>query len=306
MKKKPPLKPMSREQIQKKLNFLRGLMKYAAKEMVDMSGSIGKDVWLNTDVGYVRALAYGFEDEQKKPLLIDIHGGGFVLGTAAMDDPFMPQFVEKCGVKVLSIDYTLSPDVMFPVALHQCYAVCRYAKTHADELHIDPDRIMIMGHSAGGNFCAAIGLMENEKNELGLKGIILDYPPTDIATDPYDKPLPKGCLDPKTCRMYNAAYCTPEQATDPLVSPAFATEEMVKNFPPTMVITASLDSLADETERLKDTLMRAGVEVTFRRFEGATHGFTVVGERHAKRQPEDYAHSLAAWQMMIDFVNRYI
>ena len=306
MKKKPPVTPIPREKIQKQVSFIRRLMKFGAREMVDMSGSIGKDTWLPTEAGNVRVLTYGFEDTARKPVLIDMHGGGFVMGTAAMDDPFMPQFVEKCGVKAISIDYALSPDVMFPVAVNQCYAVCRYVKQHADELNIDPDRMMIMGHSAGGNFCAAIGLMDNEKQELGLKGIILDYPPTDIFTDPYDKPQPKGCLAPKTCRMYNAAYCAPEQAKDPLVSPVFATEEMVKNFPPTMVITAGFDSLADEGEAFKDLLVRAGVKVTFKRFDGATHGFTVVGEWHAKRQPEDYRLSLVAWQDMIDFINKTI
>jgi len=306
MKRKPPLKPIPREKIQKKVNTIRKLMAFGAKEMVDMKHAHGKDTWFDTEVGKVRALTYGFESSKVKPLLIDIHGGGFVLGTAAMDDPFMMQFVDQCGVKVIGIDYTLSPDAMFPTALNECYAVIKYAKTHAKELKIDPDKIVIMGHSAGGNFCAAIGLMENEKPELGLKGIILDYPPTDIATDPYDKPMPKGCLDPDTCRMYNAAYCKPEEATNPLVSPAFATEEMVKNFPPTLVITASLDSLAEETEQLKDTMLRAGVDVTFRRFEDVTHGFTVVGEKHAKRQPKDYAASLEAWPMMVDFVNKVL
>lgn len=304
--KKPPMKPLSREKLQKKVNLIRRIMSFCAKEMMDMAAAIGDDVWYDTDVGKVRALAYGFDDPAVKPLLVNIHGSGFVLGSAAMDDPFMMQFVDQCGVKVISIDYTLSPEVMYPVAQDQCYAVCRYAKAHAEELNIDPSRIMLMGHSAGGNFCAAIGLRENEKGELGLKGIILDYPPTDIATDPYDKPLPKGCLPPKMCRMFNAAYCTPEQAKSPLVSPTFAAEEMVRHFPPTLVITAGNDSLAGETERLKDTMLRAGVDVTFRRFEGVHHGFTITGRKNAKKNPADFAAFLEAWKMMVDFVNQHI
>lgn len=234
------------------------------------------------------------------------HGGGFVMGNPEMDDPFMMQFVEKCGVKVISIDYTLSPDVMFPVALEECHAVICYLKEHQEELHVDGDRIVIMGHSAGGNFCAAIGLMDNEEQKLGLKGIILDYPPTDILTDPFDKPLPKGCLPPNVCRMFNAAYCTPEEAKNPLISPTFATAEMVSHFPPTLVITAGQDSLAGETDVFKDTLVSAGVDVTFKRFEGVIHGFTITPPAKAKKQPKEYAASLEAWQMMIGFVNRNI
>ena len=281
-------------------------MKLTAGRMVDMKHAAGTDTWYETDKGPVRALSYGFENKAVTPLLVNIHGSGFVMGSAAMDDPFMPQFVDKCGVKVISIDYPLSPDFMFPVALEQCYALVRYAKEYAGELGIDPSRIMLMGHSAGGNFCAAIGLMENEKQALGLKGIILDYPPTDLTVDPYDKPSPKGCLPPGMCRIFDAAYCTPEERSNPLVSPSLATPDMVKNFPPTLVITAGHDSLAEETQRLKDTLIAAGVDVTFKRFEDAIHGFTIMTEKQSRLSRKLYQQSQDAWKMMRDFVNRYI
>lgn len=306
MDNKPAIKPKTRKQIQRQVNFIRGIMKIAAKQMVDMESTIGVDTWFETEKGRVRVFTYGFENIEVTPLLVNIHGSGFTMGSAAMDDPFMMQFVEKCNVKVISIDYTLAPDEMFPFALEQCYAVIKYAKEHIEDLNIDAKRIMIMGHSAGGNFCAAIGLMENEKNILGLKGIILDYPPTDIATDAYDKPRPKGALPPRLSRIFDAAYCKPEERSNPLVSPVYATEDMVKNFPPTLIITAGQDSLAAETECFKDTLLRAGVDVTFKRFEGAIHGFTMITEKQAKKFPSVYEKSLAAWKMMVDFVNANI
>ena len=306
MNKETTYKTLSKKKTQILVNVIRGAMKLFAKQMVDMESAVGTDIRFPTQKGNIRALTYGFENKKVAPLLINIHGSGFTMGSAAMDDPFMPQFVEKCNVKVISIDYTLAPDEKFPVALEQCYAVIQYAKEHAGELHIDPERIMIMGHSAGGNFCAAIGLMENEKNTLGLKGIILDYPPTDIATDAADKPRPKGALPVWLSHIFDAAYCEPEEKTNPLVSPALATKDMVKNFPPTLVITAGRDSLAAETERFADTLIHAGVDVTYRCFEGAIHGFTIITEKQAKRFPDVYKKSLIAWQMMIDFVNKNI
>ena len=142
-------KQLTRKQIQRRVNFIRRMMKLAAKQMIDMENAIGTDTWFDTEKGRVRALTYGFEDTSVKPLLVNIHGSGFTMGSAAMDDPFMMQFVEKCGVKVISIDYTLAPDERFPVALEQCYAVIKYAKEHANELKVDSQRIMIMGHSAG-------------------------------------------------------------------------------------------------------------------------------------------------------------
>ncbi len=291
---------------QRTVRLIRFLMKTAARQMVDMSDAIGKTETFDTEEGPVRALTYGFEDARIRPLLVNIHGSGFVMGSAAMDDPFMMQFVKNCGVKVISIDYPLSPEAKFPTALQQCYALLRFAKEHGKELGIDPDRIMLMGHSAGGNFCAAIGLLENEKNGLGLKGIILDYPPTDLSVDPYDKPRPRGCLPPGLCRVFDAAYCSPAERFSPLVSPALAGTDMVDHFPPTLIITAGRDSLAAETERFRDTLRKAGREVSHRRFENAVHGFTVITEKQGKRRPELYRQSLEAWKMMMEFVKQRI
>lgn len=304
--KKPPKKILTRKQIQRRVNAVRALMKIGARQMVDMRHTIGTRQTYLTDEGPVTVLTYGFENPEVRPLVVNIHGSGFVMGSAAMDDPFMRQFVENCGVKVINIDYPLSPDVMFPTALNQCYALVRYAKAHAGELKIDGSRIILMGHSAGGNLCAAIGLKENKQNRLGIKGLILDYPPTDLSLDPYDKPQPKGCLPPAMCRIFDAAYCTPEERFNPLVSPALSTADMVNRFPPVLIITAGRDSLAEETERFRDTLIKAGVDVTFRRFEGAIHGFTIITEEQGKKRPELYAMSLEAWKIMTDFVNQHI
>jgi len=281
-------------------------MKIGAKQMVDMNHTIGSLSSFETEEGTVRALTYGFENTEVKPLLINIHGSGFVVGSAAMDDPFMTQFVEECNVKVINIDYPLSPDVMFPTALNQCYALIKYMKIHGEELGIDPDRIMLMGHSAGGNLCAAIGIMENSNPMVNVRGIILDYPPTDLSLDAYEKPQPKGCLPPAMCRIFDAAYCKENERKNPLVSPALATSDMVNHFPPTLVITAGQDSLAEETERFKDILVSAGVTVNYKRFEGAIHGFTIMTEKQSKGREGLYKKSLEAWQMMLDFVNKHI
>ena len=98
-------------------------------------------------------------------------------------------------------------------------------------------------------------------------------------------------------RVFDASYCgTREAAKNPLISPCYATADQVESFPPTLVITAGQDSLAAEAEAFKDRLIGAGVPVTFKRFEGARHGFTLSGEPGAEE----------AWQMMIDHLTRYL
>jgi len=97
--------------------------------------------------------------------------------------------------------------------------------------------------------------------------------------------------------VYDQAYAgTRVAAKNPLISPYYATVEQVRSFPPTLVITAGQDSLAPEAEAFKDKLMEAGVAVTFRRFEGARHGFNLMDEPGAAE----------SWQMIVDHLNRYL
>jgi acetyl esterase len=298
MAKVPPEKPLTTKQIQRKVKTFRFFIAVFGRRMMGVGKKpAGTEMFLESEVGKVRVLAYGLADPTTRPLFVDIHGGGFVMGRPEMDDRFMPYIATGAGVKILSIDYSLAPEAPFPAALNECYAVVKYAKDHAVELGVDPERIAVGGHSAGGNFSAAVCLMDGERKELGLKALILDYPPLDIATDPYLKPRPKKALSPKMSRVYDAAYAGDrEAAKNPLISPYYASVDQVRGFPPTLVITAGLDSLAPEAEAFKDKLIAAGVEVTFKRFEGARHGFNLMGEPGADE----------SWQMMIDHLKRHL
>ena len=280
------------------MNILyRFLIPVAQKAVRKPKRPRGKELFLATDAGRVRVLGYNLDTPETLPLFVDMHGGGFILGHAEMDDPFMPKVAEAARVKILSIDYSLAPQHPFPRALDECHAVVKYARQHPEEFGIDPDNIAVGGHSAGGNLSAGICLLDAERRELGLKALILDYPPLDLHTDPYLKPRPKKAIPPRMARVFDAAYTgSREAAKNPLISPCYATADQIKSFPPTLVITASQDSLAPETEAFKDRLIEAGVPVTFKRFEGAPHGFTLSGEPGAEE----------AWQMMIDHLTRYL
>jgi acetyl esterase len=163
----------------------------------------GTEMFLETEAGGVRVLAYGLDKPGSLPLFVDIHGGGFCLGNAEMDDPFMPAVAERAGVKIISIDYSLAPRHPFPRPLDECYAVVKYAKEHAAQLGIDAARIAVGGHSAGGNLSAAICLLDGKRKELGVKALVLDYPVLDLSTDPYLKPSPKGALSPRLSRLFD-------------------------------------------------------------------------------------------------------
>lgn len=285
------------EQLQRKVRRIRSLMSIFAPSMTrGAKRRVGRELFLDTGEGRVRVLAYNLENPDRLPLFVNIHGSGFVLGGAEMDDPFMMNIAENASVKILSVDYGLAPEHPFPKALNECYAVVKYAKEHPDEFGINPERIAVGGQSAGGNFTAAVCLLEDERKQLGLKAAILDYPPLDVYTDAADKPHPKGAIPVFMSRMFDPCYLNDKEGRkNPLISPVFADIERLRSFPPTLVITAARDSLCQEGEQFRDMLIEAGVDVAHKRFDAA-HGFNL------KPGPE----SDESWRLIINHLKKYL
>ena len=100
----------------------------------------GRQVYIETPCGRIRTLWYGFDNPAKRPLFIDLHGGGFILGTPEMDEAINLQFCEQIGCKVISIDYAKAPEHPFPAAVDQVYAVAQHLFARADEYGIDRAR----------------------------------------------------------------------------------------------------------------------------------------------------------------------
>ena len=290
------IKTYSQEQLIRKVRRVRTLISIIMPASKGPKHVVGTEMFLATDEGRVRVLAYNLQNPEKLPLFVNIHGSGFVLGGAEMDDPFMMNIAENAGVKILSIDYGLAPEHPFPKALSECYGVIKYAKEHPDEFGIDPEHIAVGGQSAGGNLTAAICLLENERKQLNLKCAILDYPPLDVYTDAAEKPHPRGAIPVFMSRIFDPCYLNDKAGRkNPLGSPVFAEAEQLRTFPPTLIITASRDSLCQEGEKFRDMLVGAGVDVTHMRFEAA-HGFNLKPGPDADK----------SWQMIIEHLKKYL
>jgi acetyl esterase len=173
------------------------------------------------------------------------------------------------------VDYSLAPENPFPTAVHEAYDVVKYAFDHAEELDIDPARVILMGHSAGGNLAATVCMRAGETGAFKPAGLIAEFFPTDLYTDPAEKTRVEGDMPAEVAKTYNAFYCAGELAKDPYASPAFASEEQLKAFPDTLIMTGGRDSLCFEAEEFALRLSRAGVTVTSRRFVNSLHGFTI-------------------------------
>ena len=284
---------MGNAKLVKKALRLQLIMKLASKLK---PAKIGKVRLVETTRGNVSVLEYGFDSSETEPLFIDMHGGGFVLGWAAMDEPMCAYFRERTGVKVISIDYPKAPNYPFPAAVEAIYEVIKHYFDNAKAYHIDTESVGVGGHSAGGNFATVMCIMAKEKGDFSFKYQVLDYPPCDMSLDAFERPNPKGAVSPKMVDMFNACYYGKdyESAKTPYMSPVFATSEQLTGLPPALLILAGKDSLHDEGARYYKALTAANVPVEFHEFENSVHGFTYNRTPDAKK----------GWDVMADFIRR--
>lgn len=224
------------------------------------------------------AEVYDTFHEQVKPggpLVINLHGGGFIRERTLNDEVFCRRLANGLHWRVWDVDYRIAPEYPFPAALHESYDVVKWAKDHAAELEIDPERIILAGHSAGGNLVCGICMMAHETGDFSIPAAVIEYPPLDVYTDPADKKKMGDGIPYERARLYNLYYCDRDRQKDPYVSPVYATEEMLKGFPKTLMITAGQDDLCLEAEAFALKVAQAGNEITLKRFPGVGHAFTI-------------------------------
>ncbi|MCL6591792.1 MAG: alpha/beta hydrolase [Firmicutes bacterium] len=268
-------KLLTRGQYIKKAKMRRIIMKLISKAFLKPKSRLsGKEIFIDTEFGKVRALGYGFENPEKAPLFFDLHGGGFVFGNAEMDETMNIEFNRQIGCKIISIDYAKAPENPYPAAVNQIYAVVRHFYENAEKYRIDPRRMAIGGHSAGANLSTVTCLKAKKEGRFQFACQLLDYPPLDLATSPLDKPQPDGCIPPEMAMMFDACYISPSQAKDLYVSPVYAAKEDLEGLPPALLILAGKDSLHDEGLKYYGMLKAAGVAAELCEYPMAFHGFT--------------------------------
>jgi acetyl esterase len=246
---------------------------------------------VRTSTGETRMIIYLPRKEKAQspyPVLINLHAGGFVLGSPEQDDVFMRILVDAAGCVVFSIDYKLAPKYKFPTNLEGVYETIQWIINSKKDLNIDAERIAIGGHSAGGNLSAAICMMAKERKDFNPVLQILDYPPLDIHKDPFLKtnvPTMKYAIPPKIGVIFNKCYLSkPGDAQNPLVSPVYAKMNDLAGLPPALIFTAEYDTLWEEGEQYANMLKKAGVKVVYKKFSGCAHEFTHFGPTEARKE----------------------
>jgi len=233
-----------------------------------------REVRVPTRHGAVAATLYS-PPETPAGVYVNAHGGGFVAGRPADDDPWCRFLAEHAGVTVVNVDYARAPRRRFPVPCEQLHDVLRWA---AVEWPGTP--LCVGGQSAGGSLAAAAARLSLRDGGPDLALQVLHYPPLDLVTAARDKPAGRSVvIRPWMGEIFDTAYVPDvRRRTDPLVSPAWGTNgDGIEGIAPAVVVTAELDRLRAEAVAYAGKLDAAGALVEHRDVAGADHGYNLLG-----------------------------
>jgi triacylglycerol lipase len=222
------------------------------------------------------------------PCLYDIHGGGYVGGTAATLEPIHRRLVETIDCALVTVDYRLAPEIPFPGPLEDCYAGLGWLFGHAEELGVDAGRIGIGGESAGGGLAAALALLTRDRREYALAFQHLAYPMIDDRTCITADPHPHAgefVWNPASNAFGWRAYLGRAPGADDIPAYAAAARaEDVRGLPPTFIATGALDLFVDEDITYATRLIRAGVPTELHVYPGGFHGFDIYQSADVARR----------------------
>ena len=216
------------------------------------------------------------------PIVMYLHGGGMLSGDVDSHDPVCRAIANHVPALTVGVSYRLIPEHPYPAAKDDCFAVLRWLADNGAGLGADPGRICIAGDSAGGNLAAVTALATRNQGGPAISAQVLIYPLLD-ATLSCASLVENALIPPFT--LVDCVYCwqlylpAGTDLRDPYVSPLFATD--LSNLPPTLILTAEYDILADEGQSFADRLRAAQVRVEQEHFSDMVHGFFLWGGKVA-------------------------
>jgi acetyl esterase/lipase len=211
--------------------------------------------------------AHGGADPQ--PALLWIHGGGYVIGNARMDDRLCRQFSTRLGVTVASVEYRLAPEHPYPAPLEDCYTALKWLAALPG---VDRERIAIGGASAGGGLAAALALLARDRAEITPVFQLLVYPMVDDRSALTGNNPQHRLWNAKANRFGWTSYLG---NADPEVAVP-ARRKDLSGLPPAWIGVGTHDLFHDEDLEYAERLSAAGVPCDVEVVPGAFHGFDLV------------------------------
>lgn len=226
----------------------------------------------------LKARVYRPEGDGPFPVILYIHGGGWVIADLDTYDATPRGLCKQTNALVISTHYRQAPEHKFPTAHNDAYGAYQWVLENAGRWSGNAKKVAVVGESAGGNLAANVCIMaQAEGKQLPIHQVLI-YPvaSTSMDTPSYienkdAKPLSAGLMK----WFFDQTLATPADAADPKLS--LVTARSLKGLPPATIVTAQIDPLRSEGEALAKKLEADGVAVTYRNYEGVTHEFFGMG-----------------------------
>lgn len=221
-----------------------------------------------------------------------LHGGGFAMGDLDTEHPWAARVAQSSGATVISVGYRLAPENPFPAALDDAYTVLTWAAEHAADLGLDPERIAVGGHSAGGGLAAATALRARDEGGPAIRFQLLNQPGLDDRQETWSArnftETPWMNRDKVTAIWRH--YLGGRPAT-PYAAPSRATD--LSGLPPAYIASAEFDPNRDEEIGYALRLLEAGVPVELHQWPGTFHGSqAILSAEVSQRQLADLGAAL--------------
>jgi len=232
-----------------------------------------RDIAITSDIaGPVPLRLYDARKERGPgPVLVFIHGGGWVIGGLETHDPLCIDLAIELDLPVVAVDYRLAPEHPFPAAFEDSLAAARWIAGSPKELGRGATSLFLAGDSAGGNLAAAVSAaLRDEPASVPVAGQWLIYPATDpkVHYPSYDQFNEGFLLTKASMDWFEESYAGPHG--DWRYSPLLKGPDQL---PPTFVVTAGLDPIRDQGRSYAARCAEAGVETIYWEAPGTVHGF---------------------------------
>ena len=211
------------------------------------------------------------------PVVLYIHGGGFVVADRKVYDSSARALTNAANAIVVSTDYRRGPENRFPAAHDDTFAAYQWVRANAGQFNGDLARIAVVGESAGGNLAASVTIRARDQGVPLPVYQVLIYPVTNDALDTPSQAVNANTspLGSKALPWFYERYLnSPADGANPLFSVLRAN---LQGLPPATVINADIDPLRSEGAAYAQRLINAGVSVDYRNYSGVTHEFFGMG-----------------------------
>jgi triacylglycerol lipase len=231
----------------------------------------------------VRVLVYTppREATAPRPVFLHLHGGGYVLGTADLNDSSNRSLADELNCVVVSVDYRLAPETRFPGAVEDAYAALKWMHAEAETLGVDRGRIAVGGESAGGGHAAALAIYARDRGEIPILFQSLDSPMLDDRTGSTSAPHPycgEFVWPPANNRFgWRALLGIEPGGPETPYGAAPARVADLAGLPPAFILVGGLDLFLEEDVEYARRLIRAGVAAELHVIPGGFHGFGAAG-----------------------------